>query len=456
MELTYEEVSDQIIRRICECGWKAYLCGGAVRDNFLDITPHDYDIVTDATPDELEKIFHDRKVKTVGANFLVTLIDNIEVSTYRSDKNFAPGRQNCITSVCQTLDEDLARRDFTFNALAVCPYSGEVIDPFDGRKDLDSKVVKFVGNPVERINEDYLRMIRAARFTCLIEGSLDGAAFNAIRNHKYLVRKISPERIRIELLKVMEYKRPSIFFDILHSTGILKILFPELDAMYGFDGGIHHSETLDEHFKITGDALSPKVPLLRLIGYFHDIGKVSAYLGNEDKTFVNHEVLGAFMIKNIFTKYKFTNKEVEKAEKLVLFHMRSFDSLTSGKAVRKLLRVFTEENVNWKEWLKLKVADKRANLAKEQYKREHIKKIALKIHKSKKAPERAFSVKDLKISGYDVMETLNIKPGNLIGTILKILFERVLDEPELNDKDKLLEILRSEEWVKEAVKIRNS
>ena len=437
----YEEVSDQIIRRICECGYKAYLCGGAVRDNFLDITPHDYDLVTDALPDELEKIFPDRKVKTVGANFLVTLIDNIEVSTYRSDKNFAPGRQNCITSVCQTLDEDLARRDFTFNALAVCPYSGEVIDPFDGRKDLDNKIVKFVGNPIERIHEDYLRMIRAARFACLIEGSLDRAAFNAICDHKHLVLKISPERIRIELLKVMEYRKPSIFFDILHDTGILEILFPELDSMYGFDGGIHHSETLDIHFKITGDTLSSKDPLLRLVGYFHDIGKIPAHLENENNTFVNHENLGAFMIQTIFEKYKFTNKEIERAENLVVFHMRSFDSLTSGKAIRRLLRVFAENNVNWKDWLKLKVADKRANLAKEQYKREHIKKIALKIHKVKKAPERAFSVKDLKISGNHVMEILNISPGPQVGRILNSLLELVLDKPELNNQEELFKIL---------------
>jgi tRNA nucleotidyltransferase/poly(A) polymerase len=448
MITSYEEVSDQIIKRICECGWKAYLCGGAVRDNFLDVDPHDYDIVTDATPDELEKIFPDRKVKTVGANFLVTLVDNIEVSTYRSDKNYAPGRQNCITSVCKTLDEDLARRDFTFNALAVCPYSGEVIDPFNGRDDLNNRIVKFVGIPSERINEDYLRMLRAARFACLIEGSLDREAFNAICDHKYLVRKISPERIRIELLKVMEYKRPSIFFDILHETGILKILFPELDDMYDHTGGIHHSETLDMHFKITGDALSPKDPLLRLIGYFHDIGKPVVYPANED--FVNHEVIGGFMIKNIFTKYKFTNKEVERVEKIVLFHMRSFDALTSGKAVRRLLRVFAENNINWKDWLKLKVADKRANLAKEQYKREHIKKIALKIRKAKKAPKRAFDVKDLKISGNHIMEILNIKPGKQVGEILSKLFELVLDEPELNDQDKLLEILRSEEWVKKS------
>lgn len=452
--MTFEEVSDQIISRICQCGWKAYLCGGAVRDNFLDADPSDYDIVTDATPDELEKIFPDRKVKTVGANFLVTLIDNIEVSTYRSDKNFAPGRQNCITTVCQTLDEDLARRDFTFNALAVCPYSGEVIDPFNGLEDLNNRVVKFVGNAGQRIYEDYLRMIRAARFACLIEGSLDQAAFDGISYHKYLVRKISPERIRLELLKVMKYKKPSIFFDILHDTGILEILFPELDDMYGHTGGIHHAETLDEHFKITGDALSSRDPLLRLIGYFHDIGKPVAWTaGNED--FVNHEHLGSIMIKNIFTKYKFTNKEIERAEKLVQFHMRSFDSLTTGKAVRRLLKVFAENNVNWKDWLKLKVADKRANLAKEQYKREHIKKICLKIHNAKKAPESAFSVKDLKISGHDVMETLNIKPGSLVGAILKILFDRVLEDPVLNDKEKLLEILRSEEWVKQAVEIRN-
>jgi tRNA nucleotidyltransferase/poly(A) polymerase len=453
--MTFEEVSDQIISRICECGWKAYLCGGAVRDNFLDTDPKDYDIVTDATPDILEKIFPDRKVKTVGANFLVTLIDNIEVSTYRSDKNYSPGRQNCITSVCETLDEDLARRDFTFNAMAVCPYAGEIIDPFNGRIDLDHRVVRFVGDPNERIKEDYLRMIRAARFACLIEGRLDKDAFSAISDHKYLVKKISPERIRIELLKVMTYRKPSIFFDALYNTGLLKILFPELEDMYGHTGGQYHAETLDEHFKLTGDALSPKDPILRLIGYFHDIGKPLAWAsGNND--FVNHEVIGSIMIKNIFIKYKFTNKEIERAENLVKIHMRSLDSLSTGKAIRRLLKVFEEHDVNWKDWLKLKIADKRANLAKEQYQREHIKKICLKIHNAKKSPVRAFSVKDLKISGYDVMETLNIKPGNLVGAILKILFDRVLDEPELNDRDRLIDILRSEEWVKQAVEIRNA
>ena len=121
--------------------------------------------------------------------------------------------------------------------------------------------------------------------------------------------------------------------------------------------------------------------------------------------------------------------------------MRSFDSLTSGKAIRRLLRVFAENNVNWKDWLKLKVADKRANLAKEQYKREHIKKIALKIHKVKKAPERAFSVKDLKISGNHVMEILNISPGPQVGRILNSLLELVLDKPELNNQDELFKIL---------------
>ena len=144
---TYQDKSDEIIQRICECGWSAYLCGGAVRDHFLEVEAHDYDLVTDATPDILKQIFPDRKVNLVGANFLVTLIDDIEVSTYRSDKNFENGRHNCITSVCSTLQEDLERRDFTFNAMAVCPYLGEVIDPFHGKKDLENKLVKFVGNP---------------------------------------------------------------------------------------------------------------------------------------------------------------------------------------------------------------------------------------------------------------------------------------------------------------------
>lgn len=435
----YEETSEQIIKRICECGWNAYLVGGAVRDEFLGVNVNDYDIVTNAIPEELEKIFPDKKIKTFGVSFLVTSIDDIEVSTYRSDKNFGPGRYNCITEACNTLDQDLARRDFTFNSLAVCPYTGEVIDPFDGLKDLKNKIVKFVGNPNERIYEDYLRMLRAARFACLIEGRLDSETFHAICDNKALVNEISPERIRMELLKVMKYKTPSIFFNILYTTGILEIILPEFYKMYDHTGGKYHDESLDEHALITGDSLSPKYPLLRLVGYLHDIGKPVVYDG---ENFVDHEKIGSNLVEDIFKRYKFSNDEVIFAKNIVNLHMRSLDYLITPKSIRRLLRVFSENNISWKDWIRLKIADKKANLAAENYNSQYIKTFCLKIHKAKnESKSGGFKVTDLEVNGFDVIDLLNIKPGKQVGNILKRLLEIVIDDPSVNERKTLLSLM---------------
>jgi len=434
-----EYTSNEIIKRICDCGYKAYLTGGAVRDEFLDVTPSDFDIVTDATPEELQLIFVDKKVKSFGASFLVTSVDGIDVATYRSDRNSGPGRQNCISTECKTLEEDLSRRDFTFNAFAICPYTGEIVDPFNGRKDLENKTLRFVGDPNQRIYEDYLRMIRAARFACLIEGRVDTAAFNAIRRNKELVKEISPERIRMELLKVMKYRRPSIFFDILHHTGILEIILPDFDKMYGHTGGKYHNETLDEHAKLTGDNLSNKFPLLRLVGYLHDIGKPVTYDG---ENFINHEKVGSQLIKEIFNQYRFSKDETSFAKYLVKLHMRSLDYLPSEKSVRRLLKKFDENHISWKHWLRLKIADKKANLAIDDYTRDAIKIICLKIQNAKnESKSGGFKVTDLEINGNDVINTLQIQPGPKVGSILKDLLEIVIDNPELNTKDSLNKIL---------------
>jgi len=435
-----EFLSEKIIQRICECGWDAYLCGGAVRDEFLDAQPNDFDIVTDALPEELEKIFPDYTVKTFGISFLVTSVAGIDVATYRSDRNSGPGRFNCITEACQTLDEDLSRRDFTFNALAVCPYTGEIVDPFDGRKDLEKKVVRFVGDADKRIYEDPLRMIRAARFTCLIEGKLDITSFKAIYNNRGKVKDISPERIRIELLKVMKYKTPSIFFDVLYETGLMKILFPELEAMYGHTGGKFHNETLDQHFKITGDVLSSKDPVLRLTGYLHDIGKPVVYDG---ESFIDHEKVGADMARRILKRYKFTIKETTRCKRLVRYHMRSMHSLITDKAIRRMLKVFTDNHISFKDWLRLKIADRKANLALDDYTLGEIKSFCIKVHNASNLTDNGgFKITDLKVNGNDVMNILNIKQGKLVGDILKYLLSVVIDDPDKNEKDVLTEIIR--------------
>lgn len=442
------DLSDKIIQRLCDCGWSAYLCGGAVRDMFIDLDPHDYDIVTDATPDVLQRVFPDHKVNIVGANFLVTLVDDIEVSTYRSDKNSAPGRENCVTSVCETLEEDLMRRDFTCNAMAVCPYTGEVVDYHNGRADLENKVIKFVGNPSHRINDDYLRMLRAARFTCLIEGKLDEETFAAIKDNKELIKQVSPERIRLEFLKVMKYKKPSIFFDVLHYTGLLDIIMPEFEDMYGHPGGKYHGETLDEHCKITGDVMSPKDPLLRLVGYLHDIGKPTASILSYGADFINHEKIGCDLVEHILIKYKFTNSEVARAKGLVLYHMRSVKDL-KAKGYRRLLKKFAENNVSWKDWFRLKVADKKANLLTDDFGKEHIKNVCMNIFKaSHECKSGGFKVTDLAINGNDIMRMLDIKPSPKIGQILNLLLEMVLESPEMNTFESLTTIVESGKCMK--------
>lgn len=438
MIVDYETLTNEIIARICECGFKAYLTGGAVRDLFAGNDPHDFDVVTDATPKILQTIFPDRKVKTVGANFLVTLIDSIEVATYRSDSNFGSGRHNCIAKACETLEEDLSRRDFTFNALAICPYTGEVVDPFNGRSDLYNKVVQFVGDANQRIYEDELRMIRAARFACLIEGQLSKETFDAIRNNRELIKNVSNERIRMELIKVMTYKRPSIFFDILRDVGILEIILPELDSMYNHPGGNHHGETLDQHFKMTGDNLPSKYPLLRLVGYFHDIGKPEAFRIHGDGSFIDHDEIGADMIEKLLRRLKFTNEEVDTGKNLVLLHMRHFPE--TPKSARKLLKLFTDLNINFNDFFRLKVADKKSNLLATPYSLGMLKNV-LSVVRNKSVEDAALKITDLEIDGNDVMRILNIPPGRRVGEVLKMLLDVVIEDPSQNDKKLLEEVV---------------
>jgi putative nucleotidyltransferase with HDIG domain len=442
-----EQLSNEIIKRVCECGWNAYLTGGAVRDEFIEADPTDFDIVTDALPEELEMIFPDRKVKTAGASFLVTIIDGVDVATYRSDKNLGKGRFNCITEACQTLEEDLDRRDFTFNAMAVCPYTGEVIDNHNGLYDLKHKIVKFVGNPYQRIYEDELRMIRAARFACLIEGTIDPRGLNAIRNLAFAVKNISPERVRMELLKVMKYKRPSIFFDILHETGLLEILFPDLERCYGHTGGMYHDETIDVHLKLTGDKLSPKDPILRLAGYLHDIGKPLVYDG---KNFIDHEKIGADMVAKLLAYYKFSNKEIDRIYGLVKLHMRPVTQLKTEKAARRLIQTLAKYNISFKDFFKLRIADKKSNLkSRGFYSREKIKSLAMTIYKETHRTESGeFKITDLPVNGFDIMNLYKIEAGPLIGKILKLLLEIVIEDITNNEREILLDILleNKEKW----------
>lgn len=435
--------AEDIVQKLCECGFEAYIVGGAVRDMLLNKDPEDEDIVTNASPEEISTLFVDEKIDLVGANFLVTLVNGIEVSTYRKDKNIGPDRRNCEVTKCETLLEDLHKRDFTINAIATCPYTGEIIDPFNGQKDLENKVIKFVGDPNKRIYEDYIRMLRAARFCALIEGTIEENSLNALRFHNYKIQYVAPERVRLEIMKVMGYRKPSIFFDILYKSGILFYLIPDLCKMYGHDGGKYHKETLDEHFKMTGDFLKPDDKILRLTGYLHDIGKPIAYSISDGQDFVGHEKYGSTLLKSVLKTFKFTNKEVEKICGLTRFHMRSLSGDIGPKAIRKMLREFNENDIDFNDWLRLKVADRRANLNNPDYTEEEIKGFMTKIMDALSYENKAFSVKDLNINGNDVMKLTGLSPCKKVGDILNHLLDLVTEDPEINTNEKLSEIVKN-------------
>lgn len=440
-----ETKANEIVRCLCEAGWDAYIVGGAARDILRGEEPLDYDVVTEAPYDVIQTLFHDRKVSVVGASFRVCLVDGVEISTYRKDAGLGLSDKNDRISAAHSIQEDLARRDLTINALAFCPYSGDIVDEYGGLDDLKNRIIKFTGAPKERILEDPCRILRACRFQAKIQGTFDPDTFQALKQYRSLVPQyVAPERIRLELLKALSYEKPSLFLDSLYKIGLLDLISPHLSACYGHEGGPHHNETVDEHIKIVGDCLPAHKPLLRLAGYLHDIGKpATAVFGHEHKvTFINHEKVGAEIAASELEKLKFHLKEIAYIKGLISHHMRSLDHLVTGRAIRRMLKKFHDDGVNWKHWLRLKIADRNGNARKAAYPRHQIKAFVCAVHQELKPSSGsvALSIKDLAIDGRDILNALGIQPGPEVGRLLKGLLERVLDTPELNNRDELLQL----------------
>lgn len=436
-----EEKAFRIIQKLCENGCKSYLTGGAVRDLFFGIDPIDYDVVTEAVPDQIDEIFNGHDIRHVGRAFEVSLVDGIEVAGYRKDTYFGFSDKNVTIEPAETLEEDLARRDLTINSMAFCPYTNELIDPYHGRADLKNRIIRFTGKPEHRIWEDPCRIIRACRFVAKIEGVFAEDTLDALCSNWHLVKHVAPERIHIEIMKVLKYDKPSIFFEYLEYIGALEYILPALHNLYELDGGPYHNETVFEHSMICGDVLPKRKPLLRLAGYLHDLGKFPARkVENGEVHFKGHEIDSAELIDRDLRKLKFSNDEIIYLQNLSLLHMRSMKHITP-KAIRKLLRKIKEMDVNWKDWLQLKLADDKANLKKDDYPKEKIKDFVLKIREQTKIKPCPLSITSLDINGTSIMDFLGIEPGKKVGEILNYLLEQVLEDPELNTFEKLLELV---------------
>lgn len=412
----------KILTLLVKKEYRALIAGGAVRDMVAGDTPKDFDIVTNASLEAIQRIFATgERVKTVGKSFNICLVNGIEVAPFRGElRNFPIA--------------DLEHRDFTINSMAWDPETGQIIDPFSGQKDLKERIIRFTGDANLRIEEDPLRSVRACRFVSRIKGRFDPTTLDSIRANAGLVKSsVAKERIRMEILKAMGHDTPSLFFRALEETGLLEGIFPSLERLVELDGGPFHGETVFEHSMMTGDALSPKRPLLRLAGFLHDTGKFdAAEIKEGNLTFHGHEK-ELDKVEQDLINLKFSLREMDYILSVISVHMRPLTEKTSPKAVRRILALLAARGLTYQEFMRMRIADKRSNLAKPRYNLTDLRNRVQKF-KDELNPEgkQAFTPADLAIGGDRIMTLLNLDPGPEVGRIMDLLFERVLDDPELN------------------------
>lgn len=435
--------SSYIVKRLAEYGFKAFFAGGSVRDMVLGKEPADFDIVTNASVKDVLSVFAGEKVKKVGKTFEICMVNGIEVAPCRS----ASYRE---TQTVDTFPEsDLAHRDITINSMAFDPVTCRLIDPFGGQKDLADRIVRFTGSPENRIAEDPIRMVRACRFASWMQGTLASSTLESISKNRHLViEKSAPERVRYEILKAMVHEKPSLFFRALNATGLLDLIFPSLSRCTELDGGPYHGETVLEHCLLSGDALSPRNPVLRLAGYLHDAGKYDAAKIKDGRiTFPDHEKMGEAVLNDLHN-LRFSSEEIRFIGAVIKTHMRPLKPDSTPRAVRRLLYFLKQNDVKWQTFMQMRIADKSANLAKHSYTPSDIKlrvskiRQELKSHKSNGA-SIPLTVKELDISGNEVMEILDILPGPEVGRAMDYLLECVLDNPSLNAYESLRNLLYS-------------
>jgi len=429
-------VENRIIRTLLDHGHEAYIIGGYVRDLILGSNSNDIDIVTNATPEEICEIFPGSG--GVGKSFGVVLVEGVEVATYRIDRYSG---DNMSVEYSSSLYEDTCRRDLTINALAM-DLSGNILDFHGGKSDLENKIIRFIGDSKDRINEDPNRIIRACRFLALVNGSFSPQTYSTLVKHAFLCSIISPERIHKEIIKVMKIEKASLFFRACKDIGILEYIFPSLDKCEGVSQNRFHNEGLFEHNMRVGDRISCKFPMLKLSGYLHDVGKVGCKVYNEEKsdyTFYEHHKVGADIIREELIDLKFSNNEIDFVCSIIYNHMR--DEPEGARGYRRALKVFSEAGISYRDYIRIRNAD---GLGKDPQYITDIRNLVSGFRDIIDA-EEAFSLKDLDIDGNVVMETLQMKPSKEIGMILRKLLDMVMEQPELNKREILMDILKKGE-----------
>jgi poly(A) polymerase/tRNA nucleotidyltransferase (CCA-adding enzyme) len=435
-----EEVS-RVTTTLKKANFKAYLVGGCVRDLLLGLKPKDWDITTDAKPEDIQSLFehtfYENDYGTVGIvndGVKDKTLETIEVTPFRLDGSYSNARHPDSVTFAKTLDEDLMRRDFTINAIAYDQQEGSLIDPYKGQSDIKDKVIRAVGEPSRRFNEDALRILRAIRLATELDFTINANTLGFIRNTSDLLEKVSKERIRDEFSRIVASANPKWGLQMLQKLDILKCIAPELEKGVGIEQNQAHKYDVWEHLlgAVQGAANKGFSFEVRLAALFHDVGKPhTRRIGgkNTKYTFYGHEVVGARIVKKTLQDLKFSLETIKTVTTLVRYHMFFSDTeIITHTAVRRLLARVGKENIE--ELMNLRICD-RIGMGRPKEEPYRFRKYKAMLEEVQRDP---VSVGMLTISGDEIMNVTHETPGPRIGWILHALLEEVLEDPSLNNK----------------------
>ncbi len=455
-----------IIKTLQNAGFTCEIVGGAVRDLLLQKPTTDWDFTTNATPEQIQPLFaesfYENQFGTVmvaqkhlseqfGFSYPQDEDDLIfDITTYRSDGEYRNHRKPESVEWGTTIEEDLKRRDFTINAMALRlqdipdtfesqtqPIEVTFIDPYDGQKDVTEKLIRTVGNPNERFAEDALRMLRAVRFAVTLGFVIEKETGDAILKHSESLSHISLERISAEFLKMISSERPSSAIFLLDQFGLLPYILPELIQAKGARQSGHHIYDVYEHSLRALDACTSKDPVVRLATLLHDIAKPVTSVETQagTVTFYNHEVVGARIAKQIAARLRLSKKDCDRVFTLVRWHMFTYENFVTDAYIRRFIRRVGVENLE--DIFALRIGDRvGSGSTATSWRLEELKeRVWAELHQPMK-------VTDMAVDGNDVMSELGVTPGPQIGNILNELFEDVLENPEHNTKEYLIEKMK--------------
>jgi poly(A) polymerase/tRNA nucleotidyltransferase (CCA-adding enzyme) len=465
LKFTVPDYVQKVARMLHKEGYQAYLVGGALRDFAIGREPYDWDLATDAKPDDMLKIFP--KAVSTGARFgmVSALVPDkngetfeVEVTTFRSEEQYVDGRWPSKVEFIEDIDKDLGRRDFTINAMAVnlteheldgkeVEREWEVHDPFDGMVDLGIGVVRAVGTPLERFKEDGLRAFKACRLASQLDFDLETETFDAIKKAVPVAKQVSMERIRDEFMKMLlKSPKPSKGIELMRQTGLLEIFMPELLEGKDVEQKLFHKHDVYWHSLKTCDVAPDDIKLAALL---HDIGKPRKDMGNGH--FYGHDTEGAKMTREIMKRMKFSKSEIERVENLVRHHMFFYPHIEEGMseeeienvkehqwtdaAVRRFISRVGEENLD--DLFELRIADASSNPSS-AFHEEEIEALQRRISEVREK-DMALKVTDLDITGHELIDELDIQSGPVVGEILNYLLDKVLEDPIVNSKETLVE-----------------